>query len=781
MLKRLDYWWGLVIGLALLAALPLLENPGLPNGSDVLYHTYRVGEMARSWANGMPFPRWAEGLYFGYGSPLWHFYASFTYYITTIFVRYLGFSALDALRIFIVLCYLLMSSSMYLFMKQQAGRIAGVLGAAAYLYAPYILYTEPYARGVYPELYALALFPLVLWRIGALLQVPSGFNMATVAVTTYLLAVAHNLMAITLTLLLLGWLAWNTGGTYFADRGAWRWTLRPYLLAFVSITLGLGLSGYFWIPVLLEGHTVNLENLTGVALLDYRNFFVPLAELLQPMPINDLGAINGLRNVTVLGLFQWIGALGGLGATLWAIRAALKAGRHDDRLLRQGVYFGLAALALVALITPSSRFIWDALRPLQFLQFPWRLLGPLAFLLAFLVGLNVLWIARLPRVAAGGAVGVLLMLLVVPSLPALSVPEWIHREVDTSIAAYHQSEVAGLQRGTTFTDEYRPRSVFTLPGPVPRILEEFAAGGIVNKANVPDGVIATPTLYTPVWLEWVVFSEEGFTMEVYTFYWEGWRAAIDNRSIEITPSPEHGLITFDVPPGGHLVRVFLGTTPPRLGGNLLSTVSLGLLLAFVALRVHKLRRYADPLPEVGAASLPVVAGAVAIIVVLGIARPEGVFYRNTPPGEAPAQHRVQFNVGEGAQVIGYDLNATEFRAGDTVRVVVYWFPTQPATINYSSFVHIGMLGLPPLAQQDKLHPADRVMTQWWQPIGYLYDEYLIRLPDDMPAGEYDVIVGLYTCETLPEGECGSGDRPTVTAADGTILGDVLPLTRITVR
>jgi hypothetical protein len=316
---------------------------------------------------------------------------------------------------------------------------------------------------------------------------------------------------------------------------------------------------------------------------------------------------------------------------------------------------------------------------------------------------------------------------------------------------------------------------------VPRLLEEYAAGGIVNKANVPPGVKVTPTLYTPVWLEWVVYSDEGFTMEVYTFYWEGWRAAIDNRPIDITPSPVHGLITFEVPPGGHLVRVFLGTTPARLGGNLLSTVSLGLLLAFVALRIHKLRRYAPPLPEVANASVWPVSAAVAAVIALGLVRPQGIFYLNTPPGEAPASQRVRFNVGDSVQVIGYDLNGREFRPGDTVRLVIYWFPTQTATVDYSSFAHIGTRGLPPLAQQDKLHPADRVMTQWWRPIGYLYDEYLIRLPDDMPPGEYDVMVGLYTCGEVPLEECGSGIRPTVTDADGSVVGDVVPLTTIRVR
>lgn len=780
MLKRLDGWLLLVILLALLAMLPLARNPGLPNGSDVLYHTYRVGEMARSWENGNPFPRWAEGLYFGYGSPLWNFYASSSYYLTTTFERYLGLSSLDALRLFLALSYLLLGSGMYLFTKQHAGKLAGVLAAAAYLYAPYILYTEPYARGVYPELYALALFPWVLWRLGGVLRVPSGVNIAFASVLVYLLAVAHNLMAITLTIVLLAWLIWNATATFLADRPRWRHSLRPYLLALVCVMLGLGLSGYFWISVILESNTVNLQNLTGVALLDYHNFFVPLGALLQPMPLNDLGAINGLRNVSVLGVVQWVGALSGLAAVLWSIRGAWRAGRRDDVLLRTAVFFALTALVMLFFVVPSSAVVWDNVRGLQFLQFPWRLLGPIAFLLAFLVGMNALWIARLPRVTGSIVGGGLLAILVMSSIPALTVPEWTNRTVDTSIAAYHQSEVAGLQRGTTFTDEYRPRTVYTVPDEVPSLLADYADGGIVNKANVPSDVRAAPTIYSPGWLEWLVVTPRDFQMEVYTFYWDGWRAAIDNTAVDITPSAEHGLITFPVPAGSHTVRVFLGTTPPRLGGNILSTISLGLLLALVAVRITRIGRYNPDPGDVAPSSLGIVglfaAGAVAVALI----NPQGVFYLNSPIGTSPATYAVNYQVGDEARVIGYDLNATRFQAGDTVRLGVYWLPTRDATVNYSSFVHIGSVGQPPLAQRDKLHPADRVMTQWWTPTGYLYDEYEIVLPATMPTGEADIIVGLYTCETRPAGQCGSGDRPQVTDAAGRVLGDVVPLAEIQV-
>ena len=48
-------------------------------------------------------PRWAEAFYEGYGAPLFHYYASLSYYTTSIFTRLLGTNALDSLRVLIAL------------------------------------------------------------------------------------------------------------------------------------------------------------------------------------------------------------------------------------------------------------------------------------------------------------------------------------------------------------------------------------------------------------------------------------------------------------------------------------------------------------------------------------------------------------------------------------------------------------------------------------------------------------------------------------------------------
>ena len=90
--KSIDPGLVFVLTLTLFTLIPLLRNPGLPNGPDVLYHSYRVAEMNRSWSHGLLFPTWAEGLYLGYGSPLFHFYARLDYTITSCQTSYLAWA-----------------------------------------------------------------------------------------------------------------------------------------------------------------------------------------------------------------------------------------------------------------------------------------------------------------------------------------------------------------------------------------------------------------------------------------------------------------------------------------------------------------------------------------------------------------------------------------------------------------------------------------------------------------------------------------------------------------
>ena len=782
--KSIDPGLVFVLTLTLFTLIPLLRNPGLPNGPDVLYHSYRVAEMNRSWSHGLLFPTWAEGLYLGYGSPLFHFYARLTYTITSLSNVVFGLGALDALRALLTLSLLGCSSGMYLFTRRRFGRLSGIIAGLLYVYSPYLMYTEAYARGTYPELLSFALFPWLLWRVDAVRDKPSAVNFLLLVLLQTALINAHNLMALVLTGITEAWIAFETILQQL-NREASRLGWHSAAWASLAISLGIGAAATFWLPVLLESDSVHLQNLTVAGLLDYREAFVRLPDLLALPPIHDAGAINGLSELKILGVAQWMLALLGMAAAAALYIRGLRT--HHAQSFLGVAFFAIVAFAMLFLVLPRALPIWDSFRPIQLLQFPWRLLGPMAACLAISAGVNGLWLERLDTRWQISLVSLIVALPIVMAIPLFYVPEWRHETLDTSIEAYHAEEAARRQLGTTFTGEYRPRNVHSVPDPTSHLLLDYADGYPIDKLNrsiLPQGAAAELIHNSPQSHEWRIKSNQDFTAEIYNFYWVGWRAQIDGRDVEITPSLHHGLITFPVPSGEHDVRVYLGSTSAR---DLAAWISLLSVLVTVG-AVTKLRRWRTlprpywsiaPLSRASTVGL-LLGGGIALFSILVFFQ-EGVAWLHSPPGEAlPAQYQTRFTLDNKLRVLGYDLSADELRPGDHLRLRVYWYALEEIDNNFSSFLHLSTGG-PPHAQVDKLHPAGRAISEWWGPEGYIIDTYDLQLPENLTTGEYQLIVGLYTCELMPADDCGNGYRPTVTDDNGDVIGDSVPLTTIYVE
>ena len=791
-LSHIDLGLVATLLLCLFTLWPLLQQPGLPNGTDTLYHTYRVAEMDRAWTHGVLMPRWAETFYYGYGSPVFHYYASTTYYVTSVLMRLFALNAVDSLRALTVLSMLLAGGGMYLFLRDATGhKLAGVIAALVYVYSPYIVFTEPYTRGAYPELLALAWFPLVMWRYERLMRAGGGLALVLAALSSDTLIITHNLMALVLTGVLAAWVGW-------------RWLTRTlslsrFLWTTGAVILGVALAAYFWIPVILEQDAARLGNLTAVAQLDFRNFFVPLPDLLAFSPQPDTGAINGLIHQLNLGVAGWTLAITGIIGIFASVRRSrsnltpaslrstppLQFGEGVGGEVSFMLFFALFALLLIVLMLPAAAFLWDAVSPLAFLQFPWRFLGPAVFCLAVLAGFNALWIKRLPPSIGAALTALLVMLPIALAMPALVVDEWDNTSVDASVAAYHQAELSGLQRATTFSDEYLPAAVVIEPSANADLLADFADGYPVDRANragLPAGVTLDLLEHGPQHDVWQVAADQDFTLEVLVFDFPGWQATVDDMPVEVQPSQPHGMVTFDVPAGEHTLRLFMGQTPARWLGIGVSVLALfGLAVAIFSLsRRGSTSPALEVIPMRPAHRLGILIGGGLQLVLLMIFMREGLAWVHSPPGTALlAQNHSVYDLGSQIQLLGHDLNSTTFRPGDRLELTVYWYGREPVDYGYATFVHVSNGG-PPLAQADKQNPAGRP-TLKWTPEGFIQDMYLIDLPGTMPPGEYQLTVGMYTCDTRPPGECGNGDRLPVTDAQGRALGDAVPLATIEVR
>ncbi|GAB4543522.1 MAG: hypothetical protein Kow0063_36760 [Anaerolineae bacterium] len=121
--------------------------------------------------------------------------------------------------------------------------------------------------------------------------------------------------------------------------------------------------------------------------------------------------------------------------------------------------------------------------------------------------------------------------------------------------------------------------------------------------------------------------------------------------------------------------------------------------------------------------------------------------------------RLDANFGGQVRLIGYDFDAP----ARTLKLV--WQAAPGAGSDYTAFVHVVDAAGNRLAGIDGQPP---VPTSQWVRGEVIIDERVTPLPDDLPSGDYRLVVGLYRADT--------GERLPVLDANGASVGDhiVLP-------
>ena len=778
-LRRADLGILVATLLCLLAIWPLLSRPGLPSDTDAELHIYRTAELSHLLQRGAIYPRWAPDFYFGYGYPIFNYYAPLVYYLGATLTFLPGVDAVLAVRMLLLLGLLLAGTGMFTFVRGRWGARAGLVAAAAYVYAPYVQYIDPYARGVLAESFALGLLPWVLWAFST-----PGRSRPAAACPHWRLPVAagllaaliitHNLLALVLTAVVAGWIIWQLVAP---DRP------RPWWLA-TAFVLGVALSAFFWLPVALERDAVQLGNvISDGGHFDFRNHFLSLRELLAPTPLLDLGASEPYYRFS-LGLLQWSLALAGLLAVVFR--------RSPGR--PAAVYFAFAAAVHLLLLLPFSTPVWDRVPLLPFLQFPWRLLGPLAACLAVLAGIAAAaleWTVG-PR-RAGPTVGVVLLLFLGLGLPLTYPAPWPADFGPTDPAAIIQAERRGRWLGTTSTGDYVPVSVAVIPPLNDHLVESYTRPGPVDRVNrvtLPIGTTVVQTGDRPLAWTYQIDGDRPFIFRLLHFYFPGWTATLDGDPVTIEPAKPDGLMTIEVPAGRHTLTIRFGDTPPRTAAWVVSGFALVLLAAaslfpspLVPRRAkteHDELPPADPRPHPEPVTSPsagldppsapasrplsprwLLLPVLVLLFKVALADPLGWFRLQSEGVQAlPADHTVSYQVGDEVALIGYDWRPAA--RGGTAHLTLYWKALRPPQLNYQVFVHLRDQAGAVVAQSDKLNPGDFPARRW--PLDrYVRDAHQLPIPASLPPGEYRLAVGLW--------KMADNERLSVSDAAGVPLGD----------
>ena len=331
---------------------------------------------------------------------------------------------------------------------------------------------------------------------------PAGADFLLVILIEAALINTHNLQAVLITGVAFAWLAWE-GLIHRFNRESSRLDSRGDLWAALALLLGIVTAASFWLPILLEGHTITREGLFKVWTI---SLWPSLSELLK-IPDQFYSWERPTFTASIhIGIAQWTYALfGAVGALALYVRGYRT--RHPGAFLA-ALFFFLLSLALIFMMLPWSHPLWHSFVPFRYLQFPLRFLGPIVFCCGYLASLNGLWLRRLPGNAGLIAIALAVAAVVVAGFAMSRTMSWKRQNIDMSTLRLMTSS----RPGASPTDDYLP-STASRDVDQTRLLEDYVDGNPIDKfdrESLPPGAEATLLGNAPESHAWRVFSPEPF-------------------------------------------------------------------------------------------------------------------------------------------------------------------------------------------------------------------------------------------------------------------------------
>ena len=711
--------------MALLAWLllgPLWREAGLPNTADGILHLHRSAAMARSWASGLPWPRWFPAVYQGLGAPTFHYYSPLFYQVMAP-LQLAGLPLDLATKLVISLFFLAAGLATWGWLRRLLGPAAGLAGATLYLAQP-LFFREYYFQGDYPQLVALLWLPVVLWAFTRLYLDDRWFDRLAAPFSLALLIVAHNITA----LMGAGALA-----LYSLALLAWKRDARGWLRLAVSAGLGLGLSAFFWLPALADADLVRVHNLQK-GFFHFGQYFLSWADLLAPPPLLDSRAANP-PFPHMLGWPAWLALAAGVVALI-----ASFVRRSGWTASRFWIVAGIAFVAFCLWLTrPQSTLLWEQVPLLALIEFPSRWLAPAALGVALVGGAAITAWGERPS----WWLLLALVLVVALSSAVFLFPHQPFRPFDVFTARNTQTYERHSQAwGLTSGNEFLPRWADPPRAQAARLAEQkHLPEGAEWRWETPHRAHLKPAPGTAL---------PAGTLILPVHYFPAWAGMTGAETLPTTPSRE-GLVSLSLTQAANEVTLrWQGTFWQRVG----QWLSLAALLAWAVWigwrpwRGGREKQAPAPLPSWSATLGPL---ALLLFLILGReavrALDLGWFQCASGPGEVRSvENPLHVELGGGEQprvmLLGWDLLSGPHRPGSQLRLRLYWQGQERIEEPMHSFAFL----YTPARQQSwagvQNYNPGNIPTNRWNPLLYYVDDLTLPLPLDLPPTGYTLAVGM---------------------------------------
>ena len=354
----------ILIMFSIFSVLPFFHNGFFPMHDDT--QVARVYEMGQALSGGAFPVRWVKDLGYGYGYPIFNFYSPLPYYIgggLTLF----GLDALLATKITFVIGILASVVAMYFLAERFFGKKIAVLAGLLYVYFPYHA-VNIYVRGALGELFAYAFLPLVFLGLLSIHYTKPNKNsfqstalsILLSSISIALVVLSHNLSAFMLFLFIAIFIV---ASIIFSQEKLQRFIAYCIILVFAFL-----FSAFYSVPAVLESNFTNVNSQVGGGAA-YYDHFICLPQLWDSQwgfGGSIKGCIDGLS--FRLGKFNIVLLVISLFASFLFVRKAKE--RKFIFLISLGLF-----LASIFMSLEESRFVWERLPYIDFLQYPWRFLN----------------------------------------------------------------------------------------------------------------------------------------------------------------------------------------------------------------------------------------------------------------------------------------------------------------------------------------------------------------------------------------------------------------------
>lgn len=531
-----------------------LFRPGyFPMHDDL--QVMRAYQMDRCFQDGQIPCRFSPDMGYGYGQPMFNYYSAFPYYLGEL-IHLLGFSFVNSVKTLFLLSLILSGLFMYFFVRQILPRSVAFLAALAFIAAPYHA-LDIYVRGAMSEVWALTLLPAVFGSFLYLIAKPNAsrgalFSLALMAFTT-----SHNLSSIINLPILFSFGLLTLIFKKVTDFKTW-----THLIT--ASVLGLGLAAFFIVPIAFERHLISQDTLI-VGYFDFHGHFVSLRQLFLPSNWgygpskfgvdDDISFYFGFLPLVSILLSPFV-LYKTFSAKKYFISATI-------------IFFALVTLAALFLTHFRSTPIWDAIDILNYVQFPWRFLGPAMFASALLVGCLPLLFK--PGKLRTISILILTIILFTTNFSCFKFEKYFYWIDD---AQKLTGELYRLQISAAITD-YLPVSALDYPKTQAPSQPYAASGEVrVDYFDHRSNYFATE----------VEVVTETAQVVIPIVYFPHWQIHLNHQVDQTIPTiyDPLGEMSYSLPQGRHLIQGWFEDTKVRDNANLITFTSALLLLVWLA-------------------------------------------------------------------------------------------------------------------------------------------------------------------------------------------------------